>query len=279
MERSFTCLMYHGVYGGGAPCAGFSPSITAYSVARSAFDRQLQEISALGGWTLTPEDLKAFYALRPGEGDRPWRPGYPVLLTFDDGWLDSVEEAGPLLEAHRCTAMFFVTTDFVGRPYFVSRGDLQRLPRDWFRIGSHARSHRMLSLLSEREIRAELADSKSYLEDVTGDEVDAVSIPGGAVDPRVRRIAVEVGYRLLFTSEVRANHRGDSPMDIGRVAVKSTTALESFRGYVRQRFARQRLRRLVLQVPKRVLGLARYERLRRRLLGEVEGQFVSHEPV
>ena len=38
----------------------------------------------------------------------------------------------------------------------------------------------------------------------------------------------------------------------------------------------ERYRRLVLSLPKRLLGLPRYERLRRKLLGESPTQLVTH---
>ena len=40
---------------------------------------------------------------------------------------------------------------------------------------------------------------------------------------------------------------------------------------------KERLRRAVLSVPKRLLGLRRYEKLRRGMLGETQGQQVTHE--
>jgi peptidoglycan/xylan/chitin deacetylase (PgdA/CDA1 family) len=135
----------------------------------------------------------------------------------------------------------------------------------------------MLSLLSEPDIRRELDDSKKALEDLTGYGVDALSIPSGAVDQRVRRIAAECGYRLVFDSEVRVNRRGDSPAAIARVAVTRLTLPHDFRRYVQGRVARERLRRAVLSIPKRILGLSRYEKLRRRMLGETQGQQVTHE--
>jgi hypothetical protein len=135
----------------------------------------------------------------------------------------------------------------------------------------------MLSLLSDADIRAELSDSKRILEDAAGYEVDCLSIPSGAVDERVRRIASECGYRLVFDSEPRVNRSDDSPLAIGRVPLMATTPLSAFRRYVSQRFARERLRRALLGVPKRLLGLRRYEMLRRQLLGEKRQQQVTHE--
>src|SRR5207237_3208970 len=103
-----------------------------------------------------------------------------VLLTFDDGWKDSVEIAGAQLAQHRLHAMLFITTDFVGRRDFLSREDLARLDTAAFTVGSHGRSHRMLNLLTARQIRRELQDSRKFLQDATGREVTAVSVPSGA---------------------------------------------------------------------------------------------------
>jgi hypothetical protein len=55
------------------------------------------------------------------------------------------------------------------------------------------------------------------------------------------------------------------------------TPLPAVCRYARGQLGRERARRAVLQFPKRVLGLKRYERLRRRLLRERQGQKVTHE--
>jgi peptidoglycan/xylan/chitin deacetylase (PgdA/CDA1 family) len=192
---------------------------------------------------------------------------FPVLLTFDDGWSDAVRVGGPLLEQQGCQAVMFISTDFLDRRYFLSRAELARVNPNVFRVGSHARSHRMLSLLGAAEVRAELMDSKKVLEDIVGYEVDALSIPNGAVDRRVRGIAVECGYRFVCDSEVRINRHCGNPTAIGRVAIVSSTSLPEFRKYVQQRLAGPWLRRAAFYGPKRVLGLRRYAKLRRRLLG------------
>jgi peptidoglycan/xylan/chitin deacetylase (PgdA/CDA1 family) len=135
----------------------------------------------------------------------------------------------------------------------------------------------MLSLLPEDEIRSELSDSKKFLEDALGYEVDTISVPSGAVDRRVRRVAAECGYRFVFDSEVRVNRRGDSPLAIARIAIMHDTGLGAIDRYVQHQLARERVRRALLQAPKRLLGLKRYERLRRTLLGEKRGQKVTHQ--
>lgn len=271
--NAFVALMYHNVVADGRSYADLSPSATSYFVTRSAFADQLREVAACDGGCMSWDHLRAFYERAASE--RPL-PRYPVLLTFDDGWKDAVAQGGPVLEQSRAQAIVFITTDFIGRQHFLSAADVSKLDPARFRVGSHARSHRMLSLLSEAEIRSEVADSKKLLEDLAGYEIDALSIPSGAVDRRVRRIATECGYRFVFDSEVRVNRRGDGPTAIARVPIMHDTPTAAFRRYVRQRVGPERMRRAVLSAPKRLLGLRRYEKLRRRLLGETSEQRVTH---
>lgn len=213
------------------------------------------------------EEVQAFFAGPAKDRGVSWPTRFPVLVSFDDGWKDSVEVAGPILEANRCQAFLFVTSQFVGRSLFVDRSQLANMPQNQFVLGSHAQTHQLLSLLSDREIRLELQDSKKFLEDIRGHVIDALSIPGGAVDERVRRIAQEVGYRLLFTSDIHRNSHVTGPLAIGRLAVKNNTSPANLRRFVHQQIAGEWLRRFVLGGPKRLLGLARYQKLRRYLLG------------
>ena len=262
---SFVCLMYHNVVADPGYYAGLGSSITSYFVDKQQFDDQLSEISAGGGWCLKAEQFQSFFSTGPLPDG--FEQGFPVLLSFDDGWQESMETAGPILQAHGCQAFLFVTSGFVGRPSFLDRRQLQNLPKSEFQLGSHAQSHRLLSLLSETEICTELRDSKAFLEDASGSTIDSLSLPGGAVDARVRRIAREVGYRFLFTSDIHVNTQQTSPLAIGRLAIKRNTSPADLRRYVRQQFMRERLSRSLLGAPKRLLGLARYEKLRQAVLG------------
>jgi len=272
---SFVALMYHNVAPDGETYPDLSPSATSYFVSRTQFDSQIARVARCGASRMRLGDVRQFYAVDHRADLR--RAASGILLTFDDGWADGVDVGGPILERYGCGAFLFVTTEFLGKPRFLTRAALRKLDPNVFRIGSHARTHRMLSHLGESEIRAELSESKKFLEDAVGYSVDTLSIPSGAVDARVRRIAAECGYSCVFDSEVRVNRRGDSPMAISRVAVMRDTRPAAFDRYLQQRVTRERVRRAALQAPKRVLGLRRYERLRRWLLGERRGQRVTHQ--
>ena len=266
--QAFTSLMYHNVTDDGSEFPDLSPSVTSYFVDQRAFASQIEQLGRVAkclNWSTVRQFYEADAKTTKTDQVREDRPR--VQLTFDDGWLGSVDVAGPILETHRCEAMLFVTTDLVGRRHFLGRRELQHLPPT-FRIGSHARTHRLLSELSEDDVREELQSSKHFLEDAIGDQVDTLSIPGGAVDERVRRIASDVGYRFLFTSQVQANTRQIGPMNIGRIAIRRKTTLRDFQRYLRGDFGRERLRQNLLQSSKQLIGPKLYERVRRQLLGE-----------
>lgn len=261
----FVSLMYHNVVpaaelsGPDGPFAHLSPSITSYFVTSDQFRSHLAEVPR-HRW-IDPAELRA---------DPLWNnPSDPpqILLTFDDGWAGSIDEAAPVLRDHGARALLFVTTGLIGRPLFASAAQLQAVG-DAFEIGSHTVTHPFLNELDESSIRKELAESRFRLEDLLGREVDTISIPNGALDDRVRRIAADVGYRFLFTSEIHANSAATGRRNIGRVAVRHDTSRETIRRWSSGELGAAGQRRAALAWPKRLLGPARYRRLRAWALGE-----------
>ena len=126
--------------------------------------------------------------------------------------------------------------------------------------------------MSDAEIREELRVSKEELEQLTGRPIDTVAIPNGAVDNRVRRIAQELGYALVFTSEVHINSRWSGPVHIGRSAIRWNTRPEEVRLFAEGELGLDPFRRMVLSLPKRILGPQRYRRLRAWWMGETSSQ-------
>ena len=133
-----------------------------------------------------------------------------VALLFDDAYEDFEHYAYPVLDEFGYRAFLFVITDFIGKenswdlpslrgfPH-LGRASISSLSNSGIVIGSHTRSHRVLSSLSACEIRNELSYSKKLLEDITGKPVEAVSYPFGDWDERVIDIAAETGYKVGFS--------------------------------------------------------------------------------
>ncbi|QDT55394.1 Polysaccharide deacetylase [Caulifigura coniformis] len=265
----FVCLMYHDVcrredLAPGGLCARLSPSIRSYSVTTEQFAAQVVAIGR-DRW-MDPRQLGTPDLPAPADS-RP-----RVLLTFDDGWKGSIQEAGPILARAGARAILFVTTGLIGHPLFADEAMLRDLSTDVFEVGAHTVTHPFLAECTTERIRRELRDSRQTLEDILGRCVDCVSIPNGSVDQRVLDLASECGYEFVFTSETRMNASDGSPGPIGRVAVRSETSTENVVQWANGTLGAASWRRRALELPRRLLGPKRYRRLRSCALGEQRGQ-------
>ena len=247
----FICLLYHDIYGGAACDYGrIGPSAVRYHVSERAFDRHLDLVARSGTRPVGAEALGACLERGPARSGQRG-----VAFSFDDGWEGAVTRAAARLGERAIPAFIFVTTDFIGRRFFARPEQLRRLDPGLVTVGSHGVSHRMLSSLTSDGIRRELRESRRRLEDILGRPVECLSVPGGAVNP---------------TSSGR--------WGVARVSVMGTTTPETLRRWLAFRLYPERLRSGVLAVPKRLLGMRTYAKLRRVLLGEAIGYDHVFEP-
>jgi peptidoglycan/xylan/chitin deacetylase (PgdA/CDA1 family) len=123
------------------------------------------------------------------------------LLTFDDGGVSSLDIADAL-EARGWRGWFFMTTDRIGTPGFLTKSQLQDLHRRGHTVGTHSCSHpARMSYCSPTQLLDEWRRSRFVLEDVLAAPVRCGSVPGGFYSPAVATAAAEAELMLLFTSE------------------------------------------------------------------------------
>ena len=123
-----------------------------------------------------------------------------VLLTFDDGGASATSIAKLLSDRDWC-AHLFITTDYLGKPGFLSSQQVAELATRHV-IGSHSASHpTRMSHLSDAQLLEEWRRSVGVLGDLLGKQVSVASVPGGYYSRRVADAAAAVGIDVLFTSE------------------------------------------------------------------------------
>lgn len=230
-------LMYHGIHDDASAPGHFDP---VYSVTRARFSRQLD-------WIMAREQPEAFH------------------VTFDDGDISNAITALPMLRERGLRATFFITGGFIDRPGMLRRSDVRALADAGMRIGAHGMSHGFLEDMDLGALHRELRDSKAMLEDIIGREVDSMALPGGRGGARELDAALACGYRDLYGSRPGPDDDSAQPCWRNRIAITRElgdvkfAALANWSGPA-ARWAR--LRHGALAVPKRVLGNARYQRLR-----------------
>lgn len=118
---------------------------------------------------------------RSGAEDLPYK---PVVITFDDGFLDFYTNAFPVLSKYGFTASVFLPSSFInagdktimGRP-FLSWAQVRELIDAGIAFGSHTVSHNYLIIMKQGEIEEELRISKEAIEEKTGQPVRTFSYP------------------------------------------------------------------------------------------------------
>ncbi len=186
-------LNYHDVVtrGDPEPTGRSAPGAWRYNLERDEFARHLTAIAE----ARDTKPVTAFHI--------PQTPGqWPLLLTFDDGGVSAYKCIADLLEQFGWRGNFFVTTNYIGTPGFVSSQQICALRRRGHLIGSHSCSHpERMSHYSSAQLIQEWAQSVKILSDILGEQVNVASVPGGYYSRRVAEAASVVGIKTLFTSE------------------------------------------------------------------------------
>ncbi len=202
------------------------------------------------GLELFRQQMEKLAAFRVGTMHDPICPD--IVITFDDGLISSYRFALPILKDYKYKAYFFIPTGLIGNTRHISAAMLQEMARLGMVIGSHGITHKLMTGLTNNRLERELIDSRSELEDIIGEEVTSLSLPGGGYDCRVISIANEAGYKYIFTSEPRLNDIGDRL--IGRVTMRQGMTLEKFESIIGGNLCLNRTRYLFLFLIKRFLG-------------------------
>ena len=104
-------------------------------------------------------------------------PPKPVIICFDDGPETQYTYALPLLKKYSYIATFFVFTNAIGRPNYLSWDQVLDLSAQGMQIGCHSRFHPYLTRISsEKTLWDEIAGAKERLEAHLGKPVTDVCV-------------------------------------------------------------------------------------------------------
>lgn len=215
----FPILMYHEVSDANERSRKTRHKNPAYRLSAGRFREQMEHIHRNGYETRSLGDLFEGSGLDHQK---------QVVLTFDDGWENIYTHAFPILAEFGLTATIFVVTEFVGRPNYVSWGNLKEMNQGGISVQSHTASHRPLAGLSPAEIGYELEESKHTVEHQLGTTADFLSVPHGMIDEKVLRVARSVGYKAVCTSEPGFSHSPGNPAVLKRINISNSYDISTF---------------------------------------------------
>jgi len=150
-----------------------SPEQKAYSVSPENFALQMKTLSDNGYTTITPEQLKDFYATH-----HPL-PEKPIMITFDDGRKEQYTIGAEIMEKYDFRGVFFIMTVSLGKKHYMSRDDVKALSDKGHIIGCHTWDHHKVTSYKNEDWTLQISKPKKQLEDITQKPVTSFAYPYG----------------------------------------------------------------------------------------------------
>jgi len=198
------------------------------------FIKQLKLIDALGYTTITFNDYKLYLE------DKLTLPKKPIIITFDDGYLDTYEVACPVLIEHNMSAVIFAMgnreidqacwedLDDTELCPLMSSDQLRSLSNLGFEIGAHSMNHYDLTKLRDEEIFKEIAESKETLEKILDEPVHTFAYPYGSLNKRVKKMVEIAGFSFACGVYTGPYRFGDDFFDLRRLAINYHTGTSRY---------------------------------------------------
>lgn len=179
-------LLYH--YIGGNPNENDKARDTL-SVSPQKFDEQMGYLAKNGYNPITLDTMIA------GLQEKVTLPPKPVIITFDDGYIDLYINAFNILRKYGFHAIAFIPTGLVGTKYYASWDQLSEMQASGLlSFQSHSVSHANLASLSKEQLEKELTDSKKTLESKFGIPVNFIAYPYGISNKLVQEATKKAGF-------------------------------------------------------------------------------------
>jgi len=124
-----------------------------------------------------------------------------VRITFDDSNSSDFTIALPALVERKLHATFFMVSERINQPGFVTTEQLRTLAQSGMTIGSHGTHHRRWAQLNAGQLYEELHVSRTKLEAMLGQTVREAACPFGSYNRRVLRGLRNARYERVYTSD------------------------------------------------------------------------------
>ena len=219
--------MFHNI---GTPPPG--AQLPKLYVEAATFERQCQWLKRLG-----------MRGVSMGEGLQGWRNGRArqlVVLTFDDGYADTLDSAGPILRQFGFQATCYIVSGAIGtynkwdaeilgvRKPVMDRVAIGQWLAAGHEIGSHTITHPVLTHLDRAQAAHEISESRRQLHEITGTSIKHFCYPYGDHDDQTVNLVREAGYESAVTTRRGAALVSTDPLRLPRIAINRRQSLFKF---------------------------------------------------
>lgn len=227
-QQPIPVLVYHQI--DKAPPKG-QPFRSLY-VAPAAFARQMHFLKLLGYTGMSMSGLQPYLS---GE-----RTGKVVGITFDDGYLNNLAHALPVLRKYGFSSTCYAVSGLAGKTNswdqengiaqtpLMDHAQMKKWVAEGQEIGSHTRHHVKLLESTDDNARLEISLGKSDLESALGQPVLHFCYPYGRYEAMHVEMARQQGFVSATTTQRSRCHEGMGMLELPRVPVLRSTSLPMF---------------------------------------------------
>jgi peptidoglycan/xylan/chitin deacetylase (PgdA/CDA1 family) len=206
-------VMYHSIT---------EKSDNIYQISAKDFDSQLKYLKDNGYTTLT---LEQYYELmrKPDNSIKK-----PILITFDDGWLDNYTIALPILKKYDFKATIFIPSSFVDNPGRVSTEQVRKLIAEGIDIAIHGLNHERMQDYNYYEQYEIIKEAKEKLGKIANKKIDYYAYAYGSFDINTISICERLGFKIGFSSLEGISTNIDNPYAVKRIFLSGEDTLDNF---------------------------------------------------
>lgn len=167
-NKDIPILLYHGILDDtwGAATLFVKPS---------EFDTQIKYLKDNNYTPLFISELDYIYAF-----DKP------VIITFDDAYVDVYTNALPILKKYDFKANVYVITGSIGADLYMNESMIKEANNSGLiEIGSHTISHYKLGEIDLATAEIEIKESKEVLENLLNEEIKSIAYPSGSFNQNI----------------------------------------------------------------------------------------------
>jgi Predicted xylanase/chitin deacetylase len=204
----------------------------------SAFEKHLAYLVKKGYHTISVKELIGFI-----ERKAPLPPK-PVMITFDDGYVNNFELAYPLLKRYGCKAVFFIPSAGIGKTNWWDRlaeplmnvDQLLGLDTSLIEIGLHSTDHKHYGKILPEQIEVDMHQSISAFRHSGIPFVPAFAYPYGGRPKNKEnyahmvRVFSSMGIKLAFRIGNRVNKLPlKNYFEVKRISIQGSDSMWTFK--------------------------------------------------
>jgi peptidoglycan/xylan/chitin deacetylase (PgdA/CDA1 family) len=161
--------------------------------------------------------------------------GRIAAITFDDGYVDTLENALPILRKNNFSATCYVVSQRIGqyndwdeaalrvKKPLMDNQQLHVWQDAGMEVGAHTRTHPHLPQCSDEMLQSEIVGCRDDLTSLMGKAITQFCYPYGSVDARTVEAVHRAGYTGATTTQRGRARSNEDPMQLLRILVSGST--------------------------------------------------------